>query len=109
MPVVCCTVLLGVVATCFPLLVLPQQFERWEHHLGPQSFGSATLLFRHLYRGGLVLPVLLLGVGASLLRRRECGAANLAWYAGVAFVLLAIWTLWTLGVLHGFYELSQPA
>ena len=64
-PVVCCTVLLGVVATCFPLLVLPHQFERWEHHLGLQSFGSGILLFRHLYRGGPILPVLLLGVGAG--------------------------------------------
>ena len=56
-PVVCCTVLLGVVTTCFPLLVLPQQFERWEYHLGPLSYGSATVLFRHLYRGGPVLPL----------------------------------------------------
>ena len=108
-PVVCCIVLLSIVTTWFPFLVLPEQFRLWEYHLGLEHFGGATRLFRHLYRGGPVLSVLLLGTGAALLRRRECDGLLLAWYAGAALVVLAIWTFWTLGVLHGFYELSQPA
>lgn len=109
MPVVFSVVLLSFIVTCFPLLVLPSQFTRWEHYLSMDSWSHGARAFRHVFRFGPVVSALLLGVGCSLLRHRECSTSRLAWYTAVATVILALWTFWTLGVLHSFYESSQPA
>ena len=108
-PVVCSVVLVSIIVTCFPLLVLPSQFSRWEHHLSIDSWSDGARALRHIYRFGPVISAVFLLAAFSLLRRSECSASRLAWYAGSAIVVLALWAFWTLGVLHSFYELSQPA
>lgn len=108
-PVVCSVVLVSIIVACFSLLVLPSQFSRWEHHLSIDSWSHGARALRHFYRFGPVILVVFLATGLSLFRHSECSASRLAWYAGSAIVVLAIWTFWTFGVLQSFYELSQPA
>ena len=108
-PIVCSVVLVSIITTCFPLLVLQTQFGRWEHYISMDSWSHSARAFRHVFRFGPVISAVLLVVGLSLLKRPECSASRLAWYAGFGVVILAIWAFWTFVVLHTFYELSQPA
>ena len=91
--------------------VLPWFTDYYDFYSRQPGLRHATLTtgFRYGYPIGAALALAAILAGTWFVRRRECHAVSLMWFAATSLVTSIAWFVWTLLAERSIYVLSLPA